>query len=188
MLARTLKAFRHGATSNVPSYRGMATTVLDKIAYTAHVETTGGREGHAKSTDGGNVDIKLGAAGVNPEQLFAAGYSACFLGALKHVAGKEKVALPDGSKINASIDLGPIPTGFGIGAKLEIHLPGLDKAVADRLVKAADIVCPYYRTRSRTTLSRNSSSRSNQPPPPHFFTPPSTSVYSTTSVKLFLPV
>ncbi|ETW02829.1 hypothetical protein H310_05311 [Aphanomyces invadans] len=143
MFRRAVPAFRRIHLANAPARRGIVTTVLDKVNYTAHVVTTGGREGHSKSTDGGNLDIKLGAKGVNPEQLFAAGYSACFMGALKYVASKDKITLPDGFKINASVDLGPIPTGFGIAVTLEINLPGLDKSVADRVVKAADIVCPY---------------------------------------------
>ncbi|KAF0685060.1 Aste57867_22988 [Aphanomyces stellatus] len=142
MFQRVIANSRRSAIKTSAS-RGMATSVLEKVNYTAHVTTTGGREGHAKSTDGGNLDIQLGAAGVNPEQLFAAGYSACFLGALKFVARNEKVTLPEGLKINASVDLGPIPTGFGIAARLEVHLPGLDKAVSKKLVDAADIVCPY---------------------------------------------
>jgi Ohr subfamily peroxiredoxin len=126
------------------------TTPLQKVIYTAHAHTTGGREGRSVSDDG-LLDVKLsppkamGGAGTatNPEQLFAAGYSACFMGALKHVAAMKKVAVPADASIDASIDIGPIPAGFGIAAHLAISLPGLDRAVAQDLVNAAHQVCPY---------------------------------------------
>ena len=126
------------------------TTKLDKVVYTAHTRTTGGRDGRSVSDDG-LLDVKLsrpkamGGAGAatNPEQLFAAGYSACFMGALKHVAGLKKVAMPADTSIAASVDLGPIPAGFGIAARLAISLPGMDRAVAQDLVDAAHQVCPY---------------------------------------------
>ena len=126
------------------------TTKLDKIMYTAHAHVTGGREGRAVSDDG-LLDVKLsppkamGGAGTatNPEQLFAAGYSACFMGAMKHVAGMKKIAIPADASIDASVDIGPIPAGFGIAAKLVINLPGLERAVATDLVHAAHQVCPY---------------------------------------------
>jgi osmotically inducible protein OsmC len=125
---------------------------IEKVLYVAHAEATGGRDGRAVSSDK-QLDVKLtpppelggpnGATGTNPEQLFAAGYSACFLGALKHVAGKEKVTLPADTKINGSVGIGAIPTGFGIEAELKISLPGLDRKVAEDLVQKAHIVCPY---------------------------------------------
>lgn len=123
---------------------------LDKIIYTARTHVTGGREGHAVSDDG-LLDVKLsppkamGGAGTatNPEQLFAAGYSACFMGALKHVAGTKKIRIPADASIDASVDIGPIPAGFGIAARLAISLPGLDRKVAEDLVQAAHQVCPY---------------------------------------------
>lgn len=126
------------------------TTKLDKIIYTAHAHTTGGRDGRSVSDDG-KLDVNLalptamGGAGnaTNPEQLFAAGYSACFMGALKHVAGMKKIAVPADASIDASIDIGPIPAGFGIAAKLVISLPGVDRAVAQDLVDSAHQVCPY---------------------------------------------
>lgn len=125
-------------------------TKLDKVIYTAHAHTTGGRDGRSVSDDG-LLDVKLapptamgGAGGAtNPEQLFAAGYSACFMGAMKHVAGVKKIVVPATASIDASIDIGPIPAGFGIAAKLVITLPGLDKAVAQDLIDAAHLVCPY---------------------------------------------
>jgi Ohr subfamily peroxiredoxin len=126
------------------------TTKLDKVVYTAHTHVTGGREGHAVSDDG-LLDVQLSAPKVmggagnatNPEQLFAAGYSACFMSALKHVAGTKKITVPADTSIDASIDLGTIPAGFGIAAHLVITLPGMDRAVAQDLVDAAHQVCPY---------------------------------------------
>ncbi|NDL71613.1 organic hydroperoxide resistance protein [Vreelandella alkaliphila] len=124
---------------------------IETVAYRAHAHATGGREGHAKSSDG-VLDIKLstpkelggaGGEGTNPEQLFAAGYSACFLGALKHVASQEKVTLPEDTQIDGSVGIGAIPTGFGIEVELKISLPGLEKDVAQALVDKAHIVCPY---------------------------------------------
>ena len=126
-------------------------TKLDKVLYKAHTHATGGREGRATSSTG-VLDVKLttpkelggmGESGTNPEQLFAAGYSACFLGALKFVSMKEKVALPADTAIDATVCIGPIPTGFGIEAELKISAPGLDKAVLKDLVEKAHIVCPY---------------------------------------------
>ena len=123
----------------------------EKILYTAHATSTGGRDGKAKSDDG-VLDIKLavpkglggdGARGTNPEQLFAAGYSACFIGAIKHVAGQKKVALPAEVSIDADVGIGAIPTGFGIKVAMRIHLPGVERAVAEDIVQSAHIVCPY---------------------------------------------
>ena len=126
------------------------TTKLDKVLYTAKARTTGGRDGRAVSDDG-LLDVKLappkelgGIGGAtNPEQLFAAGYSACFMGALKHVAGMKKVAVPADASIEASVDIGPISQGFGIAVQMTINLPGLDRAVAQDLVDTAHQVCPY---------------------------------------------
>ena len=126
------------------------TTKLDKVLYTAKARTTGGRDGRAVSDDG-LLDVKLappkelgGMGGAtNPEQLFAAGYSACFMGALKHVAGMKKVAVPADASIEASVDIGSISQGFGIAVQMTINLPGLDRAVAQDLVDTAHQVCPY---------------------------------------------
>ena len=123
---------------------------IDNVLYTAHTHTTGGREGRS-TTDDGLLDVKLsppkamGGAGnaTNPEQLFAAGYSACFMGAIKHVAGMKKIAVPADASIDAEVDIGPIPQGFGIAARLSVSLPGLDRAVAQDLVDTAHKVCPY---------------------------------------------
>jgi Ohr subfamily peroxiredoxin len=124
---------------------------IEKVAYRATATATGGRDGRATSSDK-NLDVKLttpkelggaGGEGTNPEQLFAAGYSACFLGALKFVAGKEKVTLPADVSITGVVGIGPIPTGFGIEAELKISLPGMDRAQAQALVDRAHVVCPY---------------------------------------------
>jgi len=84
-----------------------------------------------------------GGAGTNPEQLFAAGYSACFLGALKFVAGKQKVTLPVDTRITGKVGIGQIPTGFGIEAELTISAPGVARDLLQNLVEQAHIVCPY---------------------------------------------
>ncbi|BDT69767.1 organic hydroperoxide resistance protein OhrB [Comamonadaceae bacterium OS-1] len=125
-------------------------TKLDKVIYTAHAHTTGGRDGQSASDDG-LLAVKLSppkamggaGTGTNPEQLFAAGYSACFMGAMKHVAGMKKITVPADASIDASVDIGPIPAGFGIAATLVINLPGMDRAVAQDLVDTAHGVCPY---------------------------------------------
>ncbi len=122
-----------------------------KPLYTASVTTTGGRDGHAVSSDG-VLDVKLttprelggqGGEATNPEQLFAAGYSACFIGALKFVASQQKQTLPAETSITAQIGIGQIPGGFGLEAELQISLPGLDRELAQQLVDAAHQVCPY---------------------------------------------
>lgn len=124
---------------------------LEKVLYRAQATSNGGREGTSRSSDG-ILDVKLttpkelggnGLPGTNPEQLFAAGYSACFLGALKFVAGKAKVALPAETSITGDVGIGPLPTGFGIEVTLTVSIPGVDRAVAQDLVNKAHIVCPY---------------------------------------------
>ena len=124
---------------------------IEKVLYTAQATATGGRDGRASSSDGVlNVQLstprELGGAGgpgTNPEQLFATGYSACFLGALKFVAGKEKVALPAETSVTGRIGIGAIPTGFGIEAELRIAAPGVPRDQLQALVDKAHIVCPY---------------------------------------------
>lgn len=123
------------------------TTPLEKVLYTAHAHTTGGRDGQSK-TDDGRLDVTLSSpgtsgTGTNPEQLFAAGYSACFIGAIKAVAGMKKIDVPADLSIDASVDLGKIPAGYGIAVRLDISLPGMDRAAAQDLVDAAHQVCPY---------------------------------------------
>ena len=122
-------------------------TTLEKVLYTARAHTTGGRDG-ASRTDDGRLDVTLSSpgtsgTGTNPEQLFAAGYSACFIGAMKAVAGRLKVALPADLSIDAEVDLGPIPNAYGIAARLNVSLPGLDRATAQSVIDAAHQVCPY---------------------------------------------
>lgn len=99
-----------------------------------------------------NLDLKLttprelggaGGAGANPEQLFAAGYSACFIGAMKFVAARDKIAMPADASIEGSVGIGAIPNGFGIEVELTISLPGLDRDIAQTLIDRAHVVCPY---------------------------------------------
>jgi osmotically inducible protein OsmC len=124
---------------------------LEKTLYTAHAIATGGRTGTAK-TDDGRLDLALSTPkglggddghGTNPEQLFAAGYAACFIGAMKAVGGKLGIRVPADVSIASSVGIGPIPAGFGIEVAMEITLPGLERDVAEKLVAAAHQVCPY---------------------------------------------
>ena len=124
---------------------------IENVLYRANATATGGREGRAVSSDSA-LDVKLttpkelggnGLAGTNPEQLFAAGYSACFLGALKFVAGQQKVTLPQDLTVTGEVGIGPIPTGFGIEVLLKISLPGVPADEAQTLIDRAHIVCPY---------------------------------------------
>jgi Ohr subfamily peroxiredoxin len=125
-------------------------TKIEKVIYQAHASATGGRDGSIKSSDG-LLDLQLGVpkemggagGGVNPEQLFAAGYSACFIGAMKYVAGLEKIAIPADASINATVGIGQIPAGFGIEVQMLISLPGVDRAVALALIEKTHQVCPY---------------------------------------------
>lgn len=124
---------------------------IEKVLYVAHATATGGRDGKAASSDGVlNVSLSTpkelgggGGPGTNPEQLFAAGYSACFLGAMKFVAAKEKITLPADARIEGAVGIGPVPTGFAIEVELRISLPGVERATAEALVQKAHIVCPY---------------------------------------------
>jgi len=127
---------------------------IDKALYTAHATSTGGRTGTTESSDGA-IKLNLvtpkelggaGGAGTNPEQLFAAGYSACFIGAMKAVAARQKTSLPAEVSIKADVSIGPM-TGkegaFGISVTMVVSVPGMDKAAAEQLVAAAHEVCPY---------------------------------------------
>lgn len=136
---------------------------LEKAVYTAKAKATGGRDGRATSSDE-VLDVKLAVpkemggagGGTNPEQLFAAGYSACFLGAMKFVAGRDKLNISKDAYIEGEVGIGPIPTGFGIEVKLNIHLEGMDQAEAQKLVDAAHIVCPYSNaTRGNINVTLN---------------------------------
>jgi lipoyl-dependent peroxiredoxin len=123
-------------------------TKLEKILYTAKTHTTGGRENGASRTSDGRLDVKLSVpgapgAGTNPEQLFAVGWSACFLSAIKVVASKKRVALPAEVAIDAEVDLGMTRGAFGLAARLNVSLPGVDHEVAEQLVEAAHETCPY---------------------------------------------
>ncbi|MCA0176035.1 MAG: organic hydroperoxide resistance protein [Proteobacteria bacterium] len=120
---------------------------LEKVLYTARAHTTGGRDG-ASRTDDGRLDVVLtppgqAGGGTNPEQLFASGYSACFIGAIKAAAGKQGVRVPPEVAIDAEVDLGPIAHGFGIAVRMTVHLPGMERAAAQALVDAAHQICPY---------------------------------------------
>ncbi len=124
---------------------------IEKVLYSAAATATGGREGRATSSDG-VLDVTLstprelggaGGDGTNPEQLFAAGYSACFLGALKFVASRQKLALPASTTVTGKVGIGQIPTGFGIQAELTIDAPGIDREQLQALVDQAHVVCPY---------------------------------------------
>ena len=124
---------------------------IEQVLYRAHAKATGGRDGRAVVPES-NLDLKLttprelggaGGAGANPEQLFAAGYSACFLGAMKFVAQRDKFAIPADVSVEGSVGIGAIPTGFGIEVELKISLPGMDRTAAQSLVDRAHIVCPY---------------------------------------------
>ena len=124
---------------------------IENILYRAHANATGGRDGRALSSDK-VLDIELstprelggvGGSGSNPEQLFAAGYSACFIGAMKFVAARDKIALPTGVSVAGTVGIGAIPNGFGVEVDLKISLPSMDRAAAEALVEKAHIVCPY---------------------------------------------
>lgn len=120
---------------------------LDKVLYTAHAHTTGGRDGASRSDDG-KLDVKLSSpgtagTGTNPEQLFAAGYSACFIGAMKAVAGMQKITLPQDLSVDASVDLGTLAHGYGVAVRMTVTLPGMERDAAQALVDAAHQVCPY---------------------------------------------
>ena len=123
----------------------------DKILYQAEVTATGGRDGRARATDG-SFEVALsvpkglggpGGEGTNPEQLFAAGYAACFTGAIKYVARQDRIALPDGLTVTAAVGIGPVATGFGLDVDLTVALPGMDRAAAMELVEKAHQRCPY---------------------------------------------
>jgi Ohr subfamily peroxiredoxin len=127
------------------------TMSLENVLYRAHAKATGGRDGRAVSSDQ-VLDVRLttprelggaGGEGTNPEQLFAAGYSACFIGAMKFVASRDKIAIPADVSIDATVGIGPIPNGFGIEVELKISLPGMDREAARALIDKAHIVCPY---------------------------------------------
>ena len=119
----------------------------EKVLYTGKTHTTGGRDGAARSSDG-RLDVKLSApgssaAGTNPEQMLAAGWSACFIGAMGLAAQKMKVALPHDTAVDAEIDLAVSDGAYFLQARLNVSLPGVDREIAQALVDAAHQTCPY---------------------------------------------
>jgi len=126
----------------------MSVTPIEKVVYTAKAHTTGGREGGSSHTSDGRLDVKLslpGTPGVgnNPEQLFAVGWSSCFLSAIKIVAGRMKVRLPADLAVDAEVDLGTTGGGYFIQARLNVSLPGIEPAVAQAIADGAHQECPY---------------------------------------------
>ena len=132
----------------------------EKVLFTAKTHTTGGRDGASRSSDG-RLDIKLATPGTakigtNPEQLFAAGWSACFEGAMGIAARKLKVTLPDDLAIDAEVDLCTAGGGYFLQARLNVDLPGVDREVARTLVEAAHQTCPYSKlTRGNISVAIN---------------------------------
>ncbi len=123
-------------------------TQIEKVLYTAKAHTTGGRDGGASRTSDGRVDVKLSVpgtpgTGTNPEQLFAVGWSACFLSAIKIVAAGMKVRLPAELAVDAEVDLGTTGGGYFLQARLNVNLPGIEREVAQALVDGAHQECPY---------------------------------------------
>jgi lipoyl-dependent peroxiredoxin len=133
---------------------------LDKVLYTGKTHTSGGRDGAARSSDG-RLDIQLSppgssGAGTNPEQLFAAGWSACFIGAMGRAGAKMKITVPADRTVDAEVDLGTIGDEFFLQARLNVTLPGLDREVAQALVDAAHQICPYSKlTRNNINVTIN---------------------------------
>ncbi len=137
--------------------------MLQSTLYTTSATATGGREGRATSEDG-KLDVTLstpkelggaGGDGTNPEQMFAAGYAACFLSALKFIAMQQKLALPDDAAVTATVGIGPrTDVGFGLEVGLKVSLPGIDTDVAEKLVETAHITCPYsHATKGSLTIT-----------------------------------
>jgi osmotically inducible protein OsmC len=125
-----------------------AITPIEKVLYTAKAHTTGGRDGGASRTSDGRLDVKLSVpgtsgTGTNPEQLFAVGWSACFLSAIKIVAARMKVRLPAEFAVDAEVDLGTTGGGYLLQARLNVNLPGIEREVAQSLVDGAHQECPY---------------------------------------------
>lgn len=137
-----------------------ATTADSKVLYTARVHSKGGRDGVSRSDDG-RLDVKLSppgpsGTGTNPEQLFAAGWSACFISAMRAVAGKRQIILPDDAAIDAEVDLVASGGGYNLAARLTIALPGLERDVAQAVVDAAHQTCPYSKaTRGNIDVTIN---------------------------------
>jgi Ohr subfamily peroxiredoxin len=123
---------------------------LEKVLYTAKTHTTGGRDGGVSRSADGRLEVKLSSpggpgTGTNPEQLLAAGWSACFISAMKPLASKMKATLPQDLAIDTEVDLGPAGAGYALAVRLNVSLPGIEREVAQRLVDAAHETCPYSR-------------------------------------------
>ena len=137
------------------------TTPGEKVLYTAKTHTVGGRDGGSSHSSDGRLDIKLSVpgtpgTGTNPEQLFAAGWSACFEGAMGLVARQMKIAMPAGAAIDAEVDLKLTDGAYSLGVRFNVSLPGLDRATAQALVDGAHQTCPYSKaTRGNIDLVIN---------------------------------
>ena len=135
-------------------------TPIEKVLYTGKTHTTGGRDGATRSSDG-QLDLKLSPPGsnrpgTNPEQLFAAGWSACFIGAMNRAAGGLKVKLPADLAVDTEVDLGTAGDEFFLQARLNINLPGLARDVAQAVVDGAHQICPYSKlTRGNINVELN---------------------------------
>jgi Ohr subfamily peroxiredoxin len=133
---------------------------LDKVLYTAKTHTTGGRDGASRTSDG-RLDVKLSSpgtagSGTNPEQLFAAGWSACFLSAMGLAAAQKKIALPADRAVDAEVDLGTNDGGYVLRARLTVSLPGMDREAARGVVDATHQICPYSKaTRGNIDVTIN---------------------------------
>ena len=126
----------------------MSTARIDKVIYTARARTTGGREGGTARSSDGRLDVRLSVpgtpgTGTNPEQLLAVGWSACYLSAIKLLAGQRKLRLPADAAIDAEVDLGSAGDQYLLQARLTVVLPGVDPQVARQLADAAHLTCPY---------------------------------------------
>ena len=134
---------------------------IDKVLYTAKAHTTGGRDGGASRTSDGHLDVKLSVpgtpgTGTNPEQLFAVGWSACYLSAIKIVASRMKVKFAAEPSVDAEVDLGTTEGAYILRARLNVSLPGLERDVAQALVDGADQTCPYSKaTRGNIDVTIN---------------------------------
>ncbi len=139
----------------------MTITNIEKVLYTAKAHTTGGREGGTSRTSDGRLDVKFSVpgtpgTGTNPEQLFAVGWSACFLSAIKLTAASMKVKLPSDVAVDPEIDLGATDGGYFLQARLNVSLPGIAPEIAQRLVDGAHQTCPYSKaTRGNINVGIN---------------------------------
>lgn len=137
------------------------TVATEKIIYTGITRTTGGRDGGTSRSSDGNLDIKLSTpgtngTGTNPEQLFAAGWSACFIGAMKKMAANMKVKFPNDAAVNTEVDLVLSDDGYALKARLNVSLPGLDAATAKVITDGAHQICPYSKaTRGNIDVAIN---------------------------------